>query len=74
MIGAKEKAKELVKNFYSPIDYNLVGLFSVKNTVAKKCALIAVDEILNDYYASSPFEFEVEKKYWQEVKQEILAS
>jgi hypothetical protein len=67
----KEKAVELVEKFYSPIDYNLVGLFSVKNTVSKQCALITVDEISN---AIDWHEFEVPNKeivYWQEVKQEI---
>jgi hypothetical protein len=63
----KEKAVELVEKFYSPIDYNLVGLFSVKNTVSKQCALIAVYEILN---GSRLFYFE-DYKYWNEVKQEI---
>jgi hypothetical protein len=63
----KEKAEELVENFYRPIDYNLVGLFSVKNTVAKKCALIAVDEILEVIQTN------IKGRYWEEVKQEILA-
>lgn len=61
----KEKAEEIVENFYSPIDYNLVGLFSDKNTVAKQCALIAVDEILNGSRYIEDYD------YWQEVKQEI---
>jgi len=70
----KEKAKELTYRFYRiipldkmTIDYNL----------AKKCALIAVDEILN----INPFSFYDKRfhldrikeyeKYWKEVKQEI---
>jgi hypothetical protein len=58
----KEKAKQLTYSFYRiipldkmTIDYNL----------AKKCALIAVDEILGFLSYQSHI------KYWQEVKKEI---
>ncbi len=36
---------------------------------AKQCALIAVDEIMNVIIGS--YDYELEKKYWEEVKQEI---
>ena len=36
---------------------------------AKRCALIAVDEILN---AINPFGQFLGKEYWQEVRQELL--
>lgn len=52
----KEKAKELFDKFYDlPIIY----------AQAKDCALIAVDEILNEivYYDQA--------EYWNKVKQEI---
>jgi hypothetical protein len=58
----KEKAKELVEKY---------AIWSWNETVcdyevAKQCALIAVDEILNCL-------FEIDNSYywWQEVKQEI---
>lgn len=61
---AKEKALELVVDFYS------VNAESVENgmewQMAKRCALIAVDEIIN--LCASGLS---ETKYWQEVKQEI---
>lgn len=50
----KEKAKELVFNYYN------LGLSYSK---AKKCALIAVENLIK----YSPFM----ENYWQEVKQEI---
>jgi hypothetical protein len=55
----KEKAEELIKRFYS------VGAIE-----CKQCALIAVDEILNNYYKNH---FQTGKKidYWQDVKKEI---
>jgi hypothetical protein len=55
----KEKAQELLNNFYQAIDghWNQVP-------VSKQCALIAVDEIISlvGRYTNN---------YWQEVKQEI---
>ena len=53
----KEKAEELVDKFY-PMFTN-----SVRDTLSKQCALIAVDEILNIGCIEVP--------YWLEVKQEI---
>ena len=38
---------------------------------AKQCALIAVDEIMNVIIGS--YDYELEKIYWQDVKNEILA-
>jgi hypothetical protein len=40
------------------------------NIFAKQCALIAVDEILNDY-EEFPYKIQLGKDYWQEVKQEL---
>jgi hypothetical protein len=59
----QEKAKEI---------FNKMKGFRVKHSHSKKCALIAVDEILQsiDWH-----EFEtpnVEIDFWQEVKNELL--
>lgn len=55
----KEKAKELVHTYekWTLSEY------------ACECALIAVEEILDN--RGVPFYFEDNYKYWQEVKQEI---
>ena len=53
-----DKAKELYDKMY---DYSLF------EEEAKRCALIAVDEILSLYKAN----WNIENTYWQEVKQEI---
>jgi hypothetical protein len=62
---AKEKAIELVDKMYGVTDYQ-----------AKKSALVAVDEILNNVMmwwempVKDPY-FITQKKYWTEVQQEI---
>ena len=62
----KDKAKELVEKFASPLD-----VFKI-NINSKRCALIAVDEILDDdVYDMSEELFENRISYWEEVKQEI---
>jgi hypothetical protein len=66
----KEKANELGNSMYngSVFDYDKQGhLKEIVN--AKRRALIAVDEILN--VIEQIFETFEERKYWQEVKQEI---
>lgn len=50
----KEKALEIIGEFY---------YCGIDECDCKKCALIAVDEIINDV--------ELYSTYWQEVKQEI---
>jgi hypothetical protein len=62
--SAKEKAEELVDKFYNEV--------LIDNYESKRCALIAVDEILNILY-SIPFgnALDNELEYLEEVKQEI---
>jgi len=63
----KEKAEELILKFMRLQEPNYNWFHS---KLAKQCALIAVDEILNalSYKVSSNFE---EIQYYVEVKQEI---
>ena len=56
----QEKAQELFDKYYA-----ITGPFF---TEVKKCALIAVDEILSLCWNGN----EVSLNYWQEVKQEII--
>lgn len=68
---AKEKAKELVGRFYRYTYNAAVEPYSSED--AKKCALIAVDEIFQmDYYTMEQEPFDKLMEYWQNVKQEIL--
>jgi hypothetical protein len=71
----KEKAEELYFKYYKNLN-----IFSYKRIKAKKCALIAVDEILDNagmiwsgIYTETGMtaKGEIRKKYWKEVKQEI---
>lgn len=71
----KEKAQQLADDMFIEMSSFSVT-DEVLETVAKQCALIAVDEILksgctlpnnNAYYGDN----EEASKYWQEVKQEL---
>jgi len=61
----KEKAIELVGKLFDSIFPSYDA-----NELAKQCALIAVDEIL-EIVASDDSVIIVELQFWQEVKQEI---
>ena len=58
----QEKAKELVSKYYI---FNHIG-----NTHAKKCALICVNEILEDRKEVDGMRV-INDPYWMEVKKEI---
>ena len=63
-MSAKEKAIELVDR------YSELGIgHPTSLLLAKQCALIAVDEIIN-YLEVDGFSTQI--KYWKEVKQEII--
>lgn len=74
----KEKAKELFDKYYSNIpETGLQGKYSIFIQHAKKCALIAVDEILNAIIRKK-YLIEIgewietsENNYWQQVRTEI---
>lgn len=69
----KEKAEELVLKYLRLQEKNSYNWFDRK--LAKECALIAVDEMVEEIskWAGGNFiEWEKERwKYWHEVKQEI---
>ena len=58
----KEKAEELVSKYYFLVDV----LFE-----QKQCALIAVDEILEEALGLDDNDYQSKYDYWLEVKQEI---
>jgi hypothetical protein len=70
----KEKAEDLVSKMYieykpSEDDASGVYVFYMNLEIAKRCALIAVDEIIkamDNVMLPNPF-----KQYWNKVKQEI---
>ena len=65
MIPPKEKAMELMLDYYKLIPMNTVSF-------AKQCALIAVDEVIDShYYILSGIKPSI-YNYWQEVKQYII--
>jgi hypothetical protein len=58
---AKLKAIELVDKFWDELEIGFIN--------SKKCALIAVDEIIDLLWHTH--KNETEYRYWQEVKEEI---
>ena len=71
-MNPKEKAKEL----YNKHSYIIKGLLNYPNGTtkykAKQCAIICVDEILeNNLIVLSGGVYQRELNYWQEVKEEI---
>ena len=70
----KEKAIDLIADFYD-IKSNEPD-YGMEREMAKKCALIAVDEILNiipcyEEYGSNGWVLIDNSEYWEEVKKEI---
>jgi hypothetical protein len=64
----KEKAKELVENYYNLKKHPLISFWRDIND-AKQCAGIAANEIIK--IVSLYNDTQHEKKYWDEVKLEI---
>lgn len=73
MSTAKEKAKELVDKYYLKIKENK---YHYVHQTAVECAIVAVDEILNNFgLVADGKMFYTEYRaieYWQEVKEELL--
>jgi hypothetical protein len=66
----EEKANNLCMRFLIQTTTDIP--YGINKTIAKECALIAVDEII----ASNPIAFDeqdncIAKQWWQEVKKEI---
>lgn len=78
MKTAKEKAEELISKYWgAKVDTPDVIEYIVSKELAKRCALIAVNQIIKSN-PIRPLEFMLEsealdsaREYWQEVKQEI---
>ena len=66
----KEKALELVDTYCrAKLDNGIIGIYQ---PLAKQCALICVDVILNDVGAKDwELDTGTNTNYWKEVKQEI---
>ena len=79
-MGAKEKAEQLIQNFYkntSEIEYDQgdsSGTVSINFEVAKECALICVDECIEmANIMGNGFSFEKEINFLKQVKYELEA-
>ncbi len=63
----KEKAEELHNKFYKINE----GVNLIYFEEAKQCALIAVDEILEDIEDLESYDYKPKFSYWSKVKKEI---
>ena len=61
----KEKAEQLVESFMNIKQQKLADYSIIYHPTAKQCALITVDEIINELV------YDIQFDYWQQVKQEI---
>ena len=71
METAKEKANQLLNKFYEASDGIGISKYQSKVELAKQCAIIAVDEILDSLNYLPLGDSLNNKDYWQEVKNEL---
>ena len=68
----KQKALELISKFqHPPSAFEHTECDCLHIDIAKECALIAVDEILNLIVGIYDYDYDSLNPYWQGVKQEI---
>ena len=65
----KDKALELYFKYEKEIRIYKKNSFEYDGRKAKNCALIAVDEVINQYYTDT--DNVTQHEYWQQVKNEI---
>ena len=77
-MNAKEKAKELFTTYRFALSIKNAPLGEQKDLIAKQCALIAVDEILNNNCGSHTDEMNAtnseiycDEYFWNDVKSEL---
>ena len=73
---SEEKAEELFTTYRFCLSIPNAPLGDLKDSIAKQCALIAVDEVVDeiisfDSQMSEAKLFDKDLKYWKEVKEEI---
>ena len=71
MNNAKEKAKDLLSKFFQEAPYQEIEFYS-NDVMAKQCALISVNEILNIDNIKPYILHKEIIEFYKEVKQEIL--
>ena len=69
-MNAKEKANELWTTYRFALSIKNAPLGEQKDLIAKQCALIAVDEVLN-HHSQEQGLYRIDTYYWQQVKSEL---
>ncbi len=75
----KEKAEELFTTYRFCLSVPNAPLGDLKDSIAKQCALIAVNQVVDeiisfDYQMSEAKLFDKDLKYWLDVLKEIMNS
>lgn len=71
MSNPKEKAKELVWKYYHNIEHTISNEYADKDwEIAKQCALIAVDEMIEALFSNDEH-IMLKRKFFLEVKTEL---
>lgn len=70
-MNAKDKAIELIDKMYSVDDYDDYNAPAMQYEHARKCALIAVDELIKECWDHREIDLQAGYDYWISVKQEI---
>ncbi|MHB8871726.1 MAG: hypothetical protein ACYC5G_04700 [Candidatus Doudnabacteria bacterium] len=68
---AEEKAKDLFVRIYELIPDYVIEENKIASELAKQCALVCVDEILDILENKLDFKMIKSMTYWSEIKQEI---
>jgi hypothetical protein len=68
-MNAKEKAKEIFNKMYQVDD--IMGNYPMCFDTAKKCALIAVEDIISIGWNLPHYDNNTGVKYWEDVKSEL---
>lgn len=67
----QEKSKELVWKYYHNIEHTISNEYASKDwEIAKQCALIAVDDIIEALFSNDEH-ITLKRKFFLEVKQEL---
>ena len=67
----KEKAEELFDKMFEPNNHYMNKNIEIDKIIAKQCALIAFNELIEFTYNYTDYNEKSTKEYWKEVKQEI---
>jgi hypothetical protein len=70
-MNAKEKAQDLFTTFRYALSHKDAPLGMYKDNIAIQCALIAVEEVIDQIYKSGEMSAKAQIEWWKRVKSEL---